>query len=246
MCHNVPTSLGSAHDMFKIIAFLSFQRPKHTASKTSKLTDADLVSYIPASKLTNATYSGVAELQFGTGTWQKYWAVLHLQCLYIYQAKSAQSTVKTIVLPGYKISVAGQLVKKPFVIMLTHSCVLPTNLAASDQAEMDAWFSALDQASRLETQETERQGPISRELNEKPPSSSTETIEKENGASHDKVKETQNVPFEVSCYILYITFDLKSHSIVTIIKNHDQLLNDVLHCALYSKSLRSVCRQFML
>ena len=124
-------------------------------NKSSKLKDADLVSYIPASKLGSAAYSNFAELQFGTGPWQKYWAVLHLQCLYIYQAKSSQLTVKTIVLPGYKISVAGPLVKKPFVITLTHSCVLPTNLAASDQAEMDAWFTALDQASRLITQATE-------------------------------------------------------------------------------------------
>lgn len=128
--------------------------------------DADLVSYIPASKLTNPTYSNVAELQFGTGPWQKFWTVLHLQCLYIYQTKSSQSTVKTIVLPGYKISVAGPLVKKPFVITLIHSCVLPTNLAASNQAEMDAWFTALDQASRLDTQERERESTILRDSDE--------------------------------------------------------------------------------
>ena len=117
----------------------------------SKLADVDLVSYVPASNLKNPDISGFADVQVSSDSWNRFWCVVHSDCLYIYQSQTSQATVKTVVLPGYDIHVADPLIyKRQYAILLSHSGVAPVCLAVNDEVELNQWLAVLDKGSRAE------------------------------------------------------------------------------------------------
>jgi len=119
-------------------------------SKT-KLSEVDLVSYVPANTLSQPDMAGFADMQVTPESWSRFWCVVHSDCLYIYQSQQSQATVKTVVLPGYEICVADPLtVKRQWAIMLTHNGVAPVYLAVADEVELNMWLTALDKGSRAE------------------------------------------------------------------------------------------------
>ena len=58
-----------------------------------------LVSLVPASKLTNPAYAGYTELLL-MGSWDRFWCVVHTGSLYVYQSQEALATTQTFVLKG--------------------------------------------------------------------------------------------------------------------------------------------------
>lgn len=118
----------------------------------SKLADGNLMSYVPATNLKNPDISGFVDIQLNTtDSWNRFWCVVHSDCLYVYQSQNSQATFKTVVLPGYEIRVADPLVyKRQYAILLYHSGVVPICLAVSDEMELNHWLSALDKGSRAE------------------------------------------------------------------------------------------------
>lgn len=120
-------------------------------SSKAKLPEADLVSYVSASSLTQPDLSGFADVQMSPDSWARFWCVVHSNCLYIYQTQQSQATVKTVVLPGYDIHVADPLTyKRQYAILLSHSGVAPVCLAVSDEHELNQWLTALDKGVRAE------------------------------------------------------------------------------------------------
>ena len=120
-------------------------------SSKTKLADVDLVSYVPASSLKYPDISGFADVQVSSESWNRFWCLVHSDCLYIYQSQTSQATVKTVVLPGYDIHVADPLTyKRQFAILLSHSGVAPVCLAVNDEVELNLWLAALDKGSRAE------------------------------------------------------------------------------------------------
>ncbi len=116
----------------------------------SKARGADLVSYVPASKLTDSVCSGVLEVQVGPGPWNHLWCVVHSNCLYMYQSPEAESSTRTIVLPGYSVQKAGPEIKRPFAIQLSHPGVPVVFISVGKPADLEQWFQALEQGSKAE------------------------------------------------------------------------------------------------
>lgn len=108
------------------------------------------MSYIPASKLTDPACSGSVEVQVESGPWNHFWCLVHSNCLYVYQSQEAESTTRTIVLPGYTVQKAGPEIKRPFAIQLSHHGVPTVYLAVSRPTDLDQWYHALEQGSRAE------------------------------------------------------------------------------------------------
>lgn len=139
------------HSMFVLFLQRHGSQSSHTKRRKTWPKSTDIVSYVPANALKDSVYSGFADLQFGTAPRARYWCVLHSDCLYVYQNPKSQSTVKTIVLPGYKVQAADHNVKDEFAIMLTHPGVSPVCLMVGDQSTMTLWLEVLDQGSRAES-----------------------------------------------------------------------------------------------
>lgn len=131
--------------------------------RSKKLKDADLVSYIPASTITNPDYSGHANIQYGAEPWTTYWCLAYSNCLYIYQNKLSSSTVKTVVLPGYEIKTGDlQSSKYLYNLSLQHEGVSPVWMSVENQEELNSWATVLSKYSRAEG--TVRQKKISGKL----------------------------------------------------------------------------------
>jgi hypothetical protein len=110
----------------------------------------ELVSYVAANKLTNPVYAGYTEVLL-TGSWNRFWSVVHTGCLYLYQHQESHATVRTIVLKGYGISVGGpQGCKKPCVITLQYPGTRAVYMAVSDQIELTKWFNTLEHGTKME------------------------------------------------------------------------------------------------
>lgn len=112
--------------------------------KSKKLKDADLISYIPASSIKNPDYSGYADVQYGMESY-RYWCVASGNCLYVYQSKSATSTIKTVVLPGYSVEVG-----EPHSLSLHHEGVAPVSMSVENQDVRDCWATILEMYTRAE------------------------------------------------------------------------------------------------
>lgn len=110
-----------------------------------------MISYVPASSITNPDYSGYADIQFGTEPWCKYWCIAFGNCLYIYQDQSSASTAKTVVLLGYSVNVGDlQSTKYAYNISLHHEGVSPVWMSVKNQEELDAWATVLEKYTRVE------------------------------------------------------------------------------------------------
>lgn len=142
--------------MFKLLFYIvyCFWQGKHSLkrkNKTKTLKDADLVSFVPASSLNNPDLSSFAYVQHGTEPWTKYWCVAFGNCLYIYQNESSDSTIKTVVLPGYKIVVGGLTSSKyKYNLSLSHEGIAPVWMSLNDQDELDKWVALLEMYTRAE------------------------------------------------------------------------------------------------
>lgn len=83
--------------LFLCVCLQTKGNKKHSSSKLKDL--EELVSYVPASKLSNPVYAGYCEVLL-MGSWNRYWCVVHTGCLYLYTNQESQATIRTIVLKG--------------------------------------------------------------------------------------------------------------------------------------------------
>ena len=117
----------------------------------SKLKEADLISYVPVTSLKNPDLSGLVEVQYGIEPWLFYWCVAHSDCLYVYQNETSQSTVRTVVLPGYEVKQGEpQVTKRALTISLIHTGISPVYLSYSNQADFNQWLNVLEKYARAE------------------------------------------------------------------------------------------------
>lgn len=123
---------------------------KRTKAKT-KESDLHVVSNVPASSLTSCDRCGFADVHFGSEPWVPHWCVVHEDCLYVYKTQTSDSTVNTIVLPGYNVQIIRSLAKKPYVVQMSHSGMSPVLLAFSDEVDLNNWLVFLEKGSRAES-----------------------------------------------------------------------------------------------
>ena len=128
----------------------------------------DHVSHVPANRLVNPVYQGTAEIQVGSGPWMQYWCAVHNDCLYVYRDQESQSSIRTIVLPGYEVQTLAPTSKRQFMIQLHHSGVPPISLSASDALDMQAWLEPLLRGSQASSHQTKVE-PRQRALHEEAP-----------------------------------------------------------------------------
>ena len=123
---------------------------KRTKAKT-KESDLHVVSNVPASSLTSCDRCGFADVHFGSEPWVPHWCVVHEDCLYVYKTQTSDSTVNTIVLPGYNVQIIRSLAKKPYVVQMSHLGMSPVLLAFSDEVDLNNWLVFLEKGSRAES-----------------------------------------------------------------------------------------------
>lgn len=115
------------------------------------MNDAELISRVPASTISEPDCAGYAYVQFGTEPWSKYWCIAHNNCLYIYANETSPATVKTVVLPGYIIGVRElQSTKYANNLVLKHEGISPVWLAFSNPFDLEKWADIFSHYSRVE------------------------------------------------------------------------------------------------
>jgi len=115
------------------------------------LNNAELISHVPASSISSPDCSGYAYVQFGTDQWTQYWCVAHNNCLYVYSNKESVATVKTVVLPGYKVGVRElHSTKYANNLVLKHEGVSPVWLAFADHNDLQKWAEVFIHYTRAE------------------------------------------------------------------------------------------------